>query len=148
MGHSAAAGRQRRQGTVGFQLTFSHDKAGQSHAALVPILAAVELLHPVLPDLPHQGVKSIFHTLNANTRSGIFFPQAFEITDLSMPEPLNGFRTQFCRKSSTQLIPWFLRGGIPYGCPSLTPPGVTATKINMENWISGRFHAGSQTLLA
>lgn len=74
----------------GFQLTFSHDKAGQSHAALVPILAAVQLLHPVLPDLPHQGVKSIFHTLHANTRSGIFFPQAFEITHLSIPEPLNG----------------------------------------------------------
>lgn len=74
-----------------FQPTFSHDKAGQSHAALVPILAAVELLHPVLPDLSHQGVKSIFHTLNANTRSGISFPEASEITDLSMPEPLTGF---------------------------------------------------------
>lgn len=57
------------------QLTLSHHNAGQPHTALIPIFVAVELFHPVLPDLPHQCVKRIFHTLNAKgSREALSFP--------------------------------------------------------------------------
>lgn len=58
--------------TLRWQLTLSHHNARQPHTALVPIFVAVELFHPVLPDLSHQCVKSIFHTLNANDPSKVF----------------------------------------------------------------------------
>lgn len=44
-------------------LTLLHHRTGQPHAALGPVIAAVEFFHPVLTDLSHQCVKGIFNTL-------------------------------------------------------------------------------------
>lgn len=134
------------------QLTFSHDQAGQSHAALVPILAAVELLHPVLPDLSHQRVKSIFHTLNANTSSGCFSPLKL-LTSLICPSqsPLMDLRDTILQEEQHPAYPVApKRKKLTWMSPNplltlLTPPGVTTTKIIMET--SGRFHAGNKLLL-
>lgn len=46
----------------------SHHGAGHPHAALLEVLAAVQLLHAVLLDLPHQCVERVLHALSCLCR--------------------------------------------------------------------------------